>query len=311
MRIATVQTSRGPELAVAVGDDSAVLLSTVWPEGPRDMLEAMQVEAEIERRVAASGGAGAVPVASLAFLPPIPRPGKVICLALNNSANSTRIMKGPSHPAMFNKPNSSLLGHGRPIRLREGFGRVHPEPELVVVIGKGGADIASADAYGHVFGYTIMNDLTSPTMREDDSFNYRAIHPDPKDPEKIEYIDTWVSYPGRYKGSDGFGPIGPWIATRAEVPDPHALTVTCTHQGRVVTQDTTENLTYKVPEVIAYVSYYMTLEAGDIISMGTALKAAGGSGRAVQTVDLNTLGGPIDVTISRIGTLSNPVEHRS
>lgn len=310
MRIATVQTEQGPALAVAVGDDKALLLSTLWPQGPRDMVEAMQVEQEISRRVEANGSAGAVDVAGLAFLPPVPRPGKVVCLALNNSANSTRIMKGPAHPAMFTKPNSSLLGHGRPIRLRESFGRVHPEPELVVVIGKGGADIAAADAYDHVFGYTIMNDLTSPTMRGDDSFHYRAIHPDPNDPEKIEYLDTWVSYPGRYKGADGFGPIGPWIATRATITDPHALTVTCTHKGRVVTEDSTANLTYKVPDVIAFVSYYMTLEAGDVISMGTALKAAGGSGRAVQTVDLNQMGGPIDVTISGIGTLSNPVERR-
>lgn len=310
MRIATVQTSTGPGLAVAVDEGSAVLVSTLWPEGPRDMVAAMQAEDEIMRRLAANGSKGAVPTDALHFLPPIPRPGKIVCLALNNSANSARIIKGPSHPAMFNKPSSSLLGHNRPIRLRKEFGRVHPEPELVVVIGKGGADIAAADAYEHVFGYTIMNDLTSPTMRGDDTFHYRAIHPSRDDPKQIEYLDTWVSYPGRYKGTDGFGPIGPWIATRKEIPDPHALTVTCSHRGRVVTEDSTANLTYKVPQVIEFVSYYMTLEEGDIISMGTALKAAGGSGQAVQTVDLTSLGGPIDVSITGIGTLSNPVEHR-
>ena len=71
----------------------------------------------------------------------MPRPGKVICVALNNSANVDRIMSGPGTPATFNKPATSLLGHGQPIRLKKEFGRVHPEPELAVVIGTAGADI--------------------------------------------------------------------------------------------------------------------------------------------------------------------------
>ena len=65
----------------------------------------------------------------------------------------------------------------------------------------GGADIEARNAYDHVFGYTIINDLTSPTMRADDTFHYRAIHPKPDDPSRIEYIDTWVSYPGRANGT--------------------------------------------------------------------------------------------------------------
>jgi 2-keto-4-pentenoate hydratase/2-oxohepta-3-ene-1,7-dioic acid hydratase in catechol pathway len=183
---------------------------------------------------------------------------------------------------------------------------VHPEPELALVIGSRGRDIPESAAYEHVFGYTIINDLTSPTMREEDTFHYRAIHPKADGGEGIEYRDTWVSYPGRYKGSDGFGPIGPWVCTRDEVPDPHDLTVRCLHQGRLVTEDNTCNLFYKIPQLLAYVSHYMTLEPGDIISLGTALRSAGG-GQAVQTVDLNRLGGPIAVNISGLGTLNNPV----
>jgi 2-keto-4-pentenoate hydratase/2-oxohepta-3-ene-1,7-dioic acid hydratase in catechol pathway len=216
-------------------------------------------------------------------------------------------MSGPSNPATFNKPSTSLLGHNRLIRLKKRYGRVHPEPELAVVIGPGGSDIDRADAMSHVFGYTIMNDLTSPTMRAEDTFHYRAVHPRADGSDGIEYIDTWATYAGRYKGSDGFGPIGPWIATADEIPDPHALTVTCVHRGRVVTEDSTRNLTHKVADVVSYMSEYQTLESGDIIAMGTALKASP-SGGAVQNVNLATLGGPIEVTISGIGTLSNPVE---
>jgi 2-keto-4-pentenoate hydratase/2-oxohepta-3-ene-1,7-dioic acid hydratase in catechol pathway len=167
----------------------------------------------------------------------------------------------------------------------------------------------------HVFGYTIINDLTSPTMRTQDTFHYRAIHPRQDgtgviDTGGIEYVDTWVSYSGRYKGSDGFGPMGPWIATADEIPDPHALTVTCVHQGRVITEDSTRNLMHKVADVVSFISEYQTLEPGDVIAMGTALKASASGGGAVQNVNLTELGGPIEVTISGIGTLSNPVETR-
>jgi 2-keto-4-pentenoate hydratase/2-oxohepta-3-ene-1,7-dioic acid hydratase in catechol pathway len=177
-----------------------------------------------------------------------------------------------------------------------------------VVIGAGGADISPGAALGHVFGYTIINDLTSPTMRAEDTFHYRAIHPRPDGAEGIEYVDTWVSYPARYKGTDGFGPIGPWIATADSVPDPHTLTVSCVHQGRLVTSDSTGNLMHKVPDVIAFMSSYLTLDPGDIIAMGTALKPSAADGSAIQNVNLVALGGPIEVTISGIGTLANPVE---
>ncbi|HXJ25302.1 MAG TPA: fumarylacetoacetate hydrolase family protein, partial [Streptosporangiaceae bacterium] len=189
----------------------------------------------------------------------------------------------------------------------------HPEPELAVVIGAApanaaGAGIPLSKAMDHVFGYTIINDLTSPDMRAEDTFHYRAIHPAKDGSDSIEYVDTWVSYPGRYKGADGFGPIGPWIVTADEIPDPHDLTVTCVHQGRVITEDSTANLTHKVDGVISFLSGYQTLEPGDIIAMGTALKASASGGAAVQNVNLTRLGGPIEVTISGIGTLSNPVE---
>ena len=311
MKLGTVETGGAQRVAVALDDTRAVLLApgtTVagligdWAAARSAVELAAQADAE-----------EAVPVASLSWLPPLPRPGKIICVALNNSANASRIMSGPSHPATFSKPASSLLGHGRPIRLKKEFGRVHPEPELAVVIGTQGADIPLAKAMDHVFGYTIVNDLTSPDMRTEDTFHYRAIHP-AKDAnpgehsDGIEYVDTWVSYSGRYKGTDGFGPIGPWIVTADEIPDPHDLTVTCVHQGRVITEDSTANLTHKVADVISFLSGYQTLEPGDVIAMGTALKASASGGGAVQNVNLTRLGGPIEVTISGIGTLSNPVE---
>jgi 2-keto-4-pentenoate hydratase/2-oxohepta-3-ene-1,7-dioic acid hydratase in catechol pathway len=306
VKLGTVEADGTQRVAVAVDDTRAVLLAPGTTVA--GLISDWAAARPAVERAAAAGAEEAVPLAGLSWLPPLPRPGKIICVALNNSANASRIMSGPAHPATFSKPASSLLGHGRPIRLKKEFGRVHPEPELAVVIGGKGAGIALPEAMDHVFGYTIINDLTSPDMRTDDTFHYRAIHPAEEGGDGIEYVDTWVSYSGRYKGTDGFGPIGPWIVTADEIPDPHDLTVTCVHQGRVITEDSTANLTHKVAEVISFISGYQTLEPGDIIAMGTALKASAAGGTAVQNVNLTRLGGPIEVTISGIGTLSNPVE---
>jgi 2-keto-4-pentenoate hydratase/2-oxohepta-3-ene-1,7-dioic acid hydratase in catechol pathway len=241
----------------------------------------------------------------VAYLAPILRPGKILCLALNNSANASRILSGPQTPAFFSKPATALAGHGTAIQLRDVYGRVHPEPELAVIIGRKGKEIAAEKALDHVFGYTIHNDLTSPTMREEDTYHYRAIHPDGAG--GIRYVETHVSYPGRYKGSDGFAPMGPWIVTRDAVPNPHALEITCWHDGELITRDNTVNLTHHLPAVIAHISQFMTLEPGDIISLGTALSAAQANGTAIQNIDLNLLGGTVSVSIDGIGTLTNSV----
>ena len=240
--------------------------------------------------------------------PPVRRPSKLVCLALNNSANADRILSGPKHPATFIKAANALVGHLEPIIVKLAYGRCHPEPELAVVIGHRIKEIRADEAEDLVFGYTIHNDITSPTMRGEDTFHYRAIHPARDDPSRIEYVDTWVSYPGRYKGSDTFSPLGPWLVTRDEIADPHALTVSCRHKDELVTEDSTANLFYKMPEVLAFLSQYMTLLPGDVVSLGTALKRSAPGTRAVQNIELDKLGGPVSVSIAGLGTLTNPVE---
>lgn len=306
MRLGMAETADGPRLLVRVSEEEAAVVEAVTSLDHVFLGEAPDLAAAASDALASGRR---VPLAGISWLPPVRRPPKILCVALNNSANPDRIMSGPDTPAMFVKPSSALLGNGRPIRLRDDMGRVHPEPELAVVIGTAGSDIPVRDAPGHVFGYTIMNDLTSPTMRGEDTFHYRAIHPDPGSRDGIRYVESWVSYPARYKGSDTFGPMGPWVATRDEIPDPHALRITCRHDGALVTDDDTANLRFSVAEVVSYASRYMTLEAGDVIAMGTALRRSA-TGGAVQNVDLGRLGGVIEVAIDGIGTLSNPVERR-
>lgn len=305
MKLGTIQQSDGSRaVIVEVSDSEAAIVEGFTDLG--DLIEHADGRTLAEK---AKAQGARIPLADVAWLPPVRRPGKILGVALNNSANPKRIMKGPETPAMFVKPSSSLVGSGQPIRVKEEYGRVHPEPELTVVIGKAGTDVSVEDAPDHVFGYTIMNDLTSPTMRGDDTFHYRAIHPDPEAADGIKYVDSWVSYPARYKGADTFGPMGPWVVTTDEITDPHALRIQCRHNGEVVTDDNTGNLRRSVAEVVSFTSHYLSLEPGDVIAMGTALRASA-KGGAVQNVDLVQLGGTIEVEIEGIGVLTNPVERR-
>lgn len=295
-----------PTVLKAVGASAtwATDMVALIEAGPDALAELGKVSAALSRD---ADLAGSLSPETVRWYPPVRKPSKICCLALNNSANSERIMSGPAHPAIFVKAANALVGHGEAILVKERYGRVHPEPELAVIIGKVAKDVTAKDAMDHVFGYTIHNDITSPTMRGEDTFHYRAIHPRKDDDKVIEYIDTFVSYSGRYKCSDTFSPMGPWVALREDIPEPHDLLVRCDHKGELVTEDSTENLTHKIPEVIEFISGYMTLLPGDIISMGTALKQVNGTGRAVQNVDLLVLGGPVSVTIEKIGVLSNTV----
>ena len=107
---------------------------------------------------------------------PVRNPSKILCLALNNSANAERILSGPKSPAAFTKPASALVGHRGAIRCRPEYGRVHPEPELALVIGRRARAVDPAEAMHYVFGYTIHNDITSPTMRAEDTLRLATLH---------------------------------------------------------------------------------------------------------------------------------------
>ncbi len=317
MRLASVQHGEREFLGLAVGDGVLDLSEALGAAAPRDMIELIRGFAALEATLvaikhrAATDPAGSIyAMDEVTWRAPVPNPSKICCLALNNSANADRIMSGPRHPATFIKPASALTGHGQAIECRPEYGRVHPEPELAFIVGKTASRISAAEAMDHVFGYTIHNDITSPTMRGEDTFHYKAIHPKGGDSREIEYVETWVSYPGSYKCADTFSCMGPWLVTRSAIADPHNLGVRCLHKGETVTEDNTGNLFFKIPETLAFISSYMTLSPGDVVSMGTALKKSAGGG-AVQNIDLNKLGGPVSVAIDGLGELTNSVAWRS
>jgi len=244
---------------------------------------------------------------------PVRSPSKIVCLALNNRALDAIKIRAPTdHPAFFLKPSTAVTGHRSAIRLKPSFGLTHPEPELGVVIGRTLKDVSPAAAMEGVFGYTIVNDVTSVGMREEDSFSVRYFKPG-NEPGVVTVGEAHTSYPGRYKASDTFAPMGPYIVTRDEIPDPADLKIECTLGEKLVASDHTRNYVWGVAEALAQISKTMTLLPGDIVSMGTAVGGDAGDPDTpevpgVTRANLVGFEGTVSITISRLGTLTNSVQ---
>ncbi len=247
-----------------------------------------------------------IPESEIVYHPPVRRPSKVCGVALNNSASNERKISAPDHPLFFLKPASSLVGHKQPIEVYDYYGSVHPEPELAVIIGKTCRHVDAKDALDVVYGYSILNDMTGNFMRSQDMVHYYALYPSKEDPNKVERREQHLSYTARYKGSDTFGPFGPYLVTKDDVPDPHKLEVLAWHKDELIAEDSTAYYTYGVPDVIAYITRYHSLWPGDVISMGTAFRP-GGARRSLHTANITAYGGPVSVSITGLGTLVNPV----
>jgi 2-keto-4-pentenoate hydratase/2-oxohepta-3-ene-1,7-dioic acid hydratase in catechol pathway len=163
-----------------------------------------------------------------------------------------------------------------------------------------------------VFGYSILNDITSVGMREEDSFSVRYFKPGEK-PGEVTVGEAHTTYPGRYKASDTFAPMGPWLVTRDEIPDPAALRIECRLGERLVASDHSKNYVWGVAQALSHISRTMTLLAGDVVSMGTAVGGDEDDPSAphvpgVTRANLNGFDGQVSVTIARIGTLSNSIQ---
>jgi 2-keto-4-pentenoate hydratase/2-oxohepta-3-ene-1,7-dioic acid hydratase in catechol pathway len=247
-----------------------------------------------------------IPAAAVRWHPPVRRPGKICAVAMNNSASNERKVSAPSHPAFFLKPSSCLVGHNEPIRIMSYYGSVHPEPELALVIGREAREVPAARALDAVFGYTIFDDITGNGMRAEDRFHYFALYPKKGSPNETERVEQHLSYAGRYKGSDTFGAMGPWLVTKDEIPNPDDLAVRCTVGGEVVADDRTCYYNYKVAEVVSFISQFQTLHPGDIVSLGTAFKP-GATRKSIHTANLQTVAGPIEIAIEGLGVQTNPV----
>jgi 2,4-diketo-3-deoxy-L-fuconate hydrolase len=324
MKLASFSVAGGDRLGVLLDDERLADLSDLlrvanaegerrFPPSPTDMIALIeQGDWFLDAIAAAKDVAGGRPSEVQTFAPDevdwhpcVRRPTKICCLALNNSALDEIKISGPKHAAYFIKPSTALVGHRNDIVMRSYYGITHPEPELAAIIGRRVKDVSVKQAAGAIFGYTIHNDITSIGMRNEDSFHFRFGKP--MDNGGHEMVDGHTSYAGRYKGSDTFAALGPYLVTKDEIKDPHNLRVTCSLGGELAMDDSTRNLTYSVFEAVAFISRFQTLMPGDVISMGTALHPAGEAKRPLGSFDLNKLPGPLTVSIEGLGTLENPI----
>lgn len=181
---------------------------------------------------------------------PISRPGKILCLGRNYVAHAEEWKSQvPQAPMFFSKLPSALLPHEGHIRIPDGIGRVDHEVELAVVIGKRGARISESKAMEYVAGYTIVNDVTARAMQ---GVAIKNGHP-------------WTLS----KNMDTFCPMGPYLVPADLVPDPHSLPMELSVNGVINQKANTRDMVFKIPQLIACISRYITLEVGDIICTGT------------------------------------------
>jgi 2-keto-4-pentenoate hydratase/2-oxohepta-3-ene-1,7-dioic acid hydratase in catechol pathway len=225
---------------------------------------------------------------------PLARPGKIICLAGNYREHIIESgFVAPQASALitqqlFLKPSSSIIGDGDDIMISSVNDTVGWETELAVVIGKRGRNIPAENAYEHVFGYTILNDVSERRL------NSRIEN---RTKREMDGFFDWLAG----KWFDGFAPCGPWIVTADEIETPHNLEIKLTVNGQTRQQGNTGGMIFRIPEQVAYISSIMTLEPGDIISTGTPVGA--GVGGAASLSD----GDEMVCEIEGIGTLRNKV----
>ncbi len=181
------------------------------------------------------------------FGPALAAPEKIIMMGFNYKKHCAEVhIPIPTTPVFFNKYNNALLGHGGTIQLPTKVAKQFDyEVELVVVIGKPARDVSDADALSHVYGYCTGNDFSARDLQ----------------------FKTSQFMLG--KTSDGFAPLGPWLVSADQVPDPQKLKLTCSVNGQVRQSSNTDDMIFTCAQLVAYASRHMTLQPGDIIFTGT------------------------------------------
>ena len=234
----------------------------------------------VRRQVRAPQLGAALGLDSVKLRAPLPRPPKIICIGLNYRDHAAESKSPiPDVPTVFSKFHTAVTGHRHPIVLPKDTSKPDYEAEFAVVIGRGGRRIPEASWREHVFGYTIVNDVSARDVQAATS--------------------QWMLS----KTFDTFAPIGPAIVTADEIEDPHTLDLSLALNGEVMQSSNTRNLIFGVPKLIAYLSSVFTLEPGDVIATGTPA----GVGFARKPPRWLKPGDECRVRIEKIGELVNPV----
>jgi 2-keto-4-pentenoate hydratase/2-oxohepta-3-ene-1,7-dioic acid hydratase in catechol pathway len=279
MRLASFTTSDGRAGFGAVSDDGTYLCNLMSAEVPdlREALCAWGVEGLRQRAQAVRHD---VPVREVRWLPPIPQPGKILCVGINYAAHGAEAGRDtPKHPSLFVRFPDSLVGHEEPIHLPRRSRHLDFEAELAVVIGRGGRHLDPLQAMDAVAGYACF---AENSVRDYQKHNAQVT-------------------PGKnFHASGGWGP---WLVTQDDITDIEQLEVVSRLNGREMQRDRISSLIYSVAEIISYVSEFTPLSPGDVIATGTPA----GVGFLRQPPVFMAAGDVLEVEVTSLGTLRLPV----
>lgn len=195
----------------------------------------------------ANGGSAPVIEPGTRLGPCIARPSKIVCVGLNYADHAKESgLEPPKEPILFFKSTTSIVGPNDNLVIPKNSQKTDWEVELAVIIGKKASYVSEADAMGHVAGYSLHNDYSEREFQ-------------------LERGGQWV----KGKSCDTFAPLGPFMATRDEIADPHNLKLWLKVNGVMRQNSTTAQMIFNVPQLVSYISQFMTLAPGDVISTGT------------------------------------------
>jgi 2-keto-4-pentenoate hydratase/2-oxohepta-3-ene-1,7-dioic acid hydratase in catechol pathway len=221
-----------------------------------------------------------VPSDEAYWFAPVPRPGKIVCVGLNYRDHADESgLAVPATPVIFSKFSSCVVAPGEPVVIPTTSERLDYEAELAVVIGRKAKHVSADHAYDYVLGYTGFNDVTARDFQFADG--------------------QWQ----RGKSCDTFAPMGQTIVTTDEIPDPHTLRITMKVNGAVMQDSNTNQLIFRIPQIIEFITRSITLEPGDVIATGTP----SGVGFARKPPVFLRPGDTMEMEIECIGGLRNPI----
>ncbi|HYC46602.1 MAG TPA: fumarylacetoacetate hydrolase family protein [Burkholderiales bacterium] len=294
MRLVTFSDAAGMRVGVHDAASDTIVDLTAMSRLPRDMTQfvALGKNGLSRARRAVKSGEARIAASSVRIHAPFPRPAKnILCVGKNYHDHAREFHASgfdasagkdaiPEVPIMFTKWPNSVIGPNEPIpSMNDYTDSTDYEGELCVVIGAGGRNIAQKDAYAHVYGYTIVNDVTARTLQN-------------------RHKQWFLG-----KSPDGFCPMGPCIVTADEIEDVTQLRLLTKVNGEVRQDAYVSQLIFDIPALIETLSKVMTLEPGDLIATGTCA----GVGIGFEPPKFLKPGDVVDITIEPIGTLSNPV----
>ena len=275
MKLVTfVEGEKGPRPGLVVDGGIVDLGAEGFKDSIAFMAAAPSVQADVARRKPA------IALEKVKLLAPVPAPPRIFGIGVNyaeHAAESKTEVRGV--PTVFIVLSSAVVGPGADVILPKASEKVDYEAELAVVIGKAGYQIPASQAMEHVFGYTVMNDVSA---------------------RDVQRATTQWSLG---KSFPTFAPMGPWVVSKDEVPDPHALGISMTIGGERLQDSNTGMMIFRIPALIEYIAGIVPLEVGDTISTGTP--AGVGMGRTPQR--WLKPGEEMVVRVEGIGELRNPV----